>query len=327
MKTWLIIAAAAVQVLVLVYMAGEREWVLRTGTRVYLRTMPIDPQDHFRGDYVRLDYEVSHVPTNRLRGEFGDLKSGARDRQVYASLVEGPGQVARLGVVTDRRPDEGVFIRGRTERYYGGDMLPVRYGIEAFFVQQKQGLVLEAGRQRGEVQVPLEMEVAVGKQGIAVLRGYRWCPLGIGLKLVTTKDRLVRSATVELMNVSSNDLAIVDFPGGRSLALELDHLRNWGEKDWSWVGSKMAAPPLAEAKVVVLKPNARHEIQVNLESPEWFVSQAGGPPKTLAAVGWQAMFRLVYRPPSEEECRRLEHADLIWHGELLSRAFGGGRVD
>jgi uncharacterized membrane-anchored protein len=327
MKKGFIIAAASLQFLVLVYMAGEREWVVRTGHTVFLRTMPIDPQDPFRGDYVRLDYEINHVATNRLQGRLADLKSVERGRRVYASLVEKPGGVAGLEGMSGEVPEKGIFIRGRTERFYDGDTLPVRYGIEAFFVKQTQGQVMENARRRGDVQVPLEMEVAMGGNGMAVLKGYRWCPLGIGLKMENTTNRFVRSITVQLMNVSSNNLAIVDVPGGASLTLEADRFRSWGERDWAWVGRKAPGPVLSDGHVVVLKPNEVHEIRVDLERPEWFVTKRGSEPKSLGGLGWNAMFRLVYRSPSAEECRRLKQGELIWQGELMSRAFGGGRVD
>ncbi len=33
-----------------------KEYTLRTGTEVILKTMPVDPRDLFRGDYVTLNY-------------------------------------------------------------------------------------------------------------------------------------------------------------------------------------------------------------------------------------------------------------------------------
>lgn len=129
------------------------------------------------------------------------------------------------------------------------------------------------------------------------------------------------------MNVSSNDLAIVDMPGGGSLTLEPDRFRNWGEREWSWVGPKEPGVAVSDANVVVLKPNEVHEIRVDLERPEWFVTKPGSEPKSLAGLDWGAMFRLVYRSPSADDCRQLKQGHLIWQGELMSRAFGGGRVD
>ena len=69
MRAKLTIAIAALQLVVLAYMAGEREWVVRTGRTIYLRTAPLDPRDAMRGDYVSLSYDISRVPRDlRLGG-------------------------------------------------------------------------------------------------------------------------------------------------------------------------------------------------------------------------------------------------------------------
>ena len=62
MRKLLIVTAVVAQLLVLGWMAFEREWVVRTGRVVYLRTAPVDPQDPMRGEYVRLNYEIATVP-------------------------------------------------------------------------------------------------------------------------------------------------------------------------------------------------------------------------------------------------------------------------
>src|SRR6185436_16903307 len=82
---------------------------------------------------------------------------------------------------------DGLFIRGRTDRSWDG-RVAVRYGLEAYFRQQGKGQELEQSRQRDGIQVPLEMEVAVGPGGLAVLKGHRWSALGIGLDLETAPD-------------------------------------------------------------------------------------------------------------------------------------------
>ena len=78
MRKKLIIAAATLQVLVLAYMAGEREWVRQTGQNIFLRTAPIDPRDAMRGDYVRLNYAISSVPSSRCVG-FPELTNGTAE--------------------------------------------------------------------------------------------------------------------------------------------------------------------------------------------------------------------------------------------------------
>lgn len=69
MKVKLALLVAGLQVLVLAFMAGQREWIARTGQPVTLRTTPIDPNDPMRGAYVRLEYEISTVPPALCRGE------------------------------------------------------------------------------------------------------------------------------------------------------------------------------------------------------------------------------------------------------------------
>ncbi|MCX6998659.1 MAG: GDYXXLXY domain-containing protein [Kiritimatiellaeota bacterium] len=338
-RGWLIIGMAALQLLVLVYMSGERELILRTGRVVYLRTAPVDPQDPFRGDYVTLDYEISRVPTNLFRDALVASKPDPALRgghRVYAALRP-DGDLASLVSLSDRQPDSGLFIRGRLDpRQRNNYAVGVRYGIEAYFVQQGRGRDLERARVQGAVQLPLEMEVALGRSGTAVLKGHRWSRLGIGLQTETATNRnergqvetRVTAVTVLLQNASLQDLAVVDPPGGVALTLDPD-TRWWTDHPWIWAGAGRAAPQPTDADVHVLKPGETHRIRVDLGDPAWFVVKAGEPPRTLTGIGqWNTRFRLVYRPPAAETCRQLAHAALIWHGFLPSRAFdGGGRVD
>lgn len=332
MRAGLMVLVIALQLLVLGYMAGEREWVLHHGEIIYLRTAPLDPVDPFRGSYVRLDYDIGRVPTNQVRGglSINRAERGVQGKLVYAVLKQADGGVATLDYLSDEHPATGLFLRGRLDRYWSGAVMPVRYGLEAFFAQPDKAKQMETLRRRGEIQVPLEMEVAVSRKGVSVMKGYRWCDLGIGTKLemAAPTNRAIRAATITLINVSSNTLAVVDQRDGRSLSMENDLTRSWGNHEWKWVGLGQMRPAVTDADVVVLKPGESHVMQVDLTKPEWFVVNPGGSPKSISAIQqFGSMFRLIYRSPSPEECRSLKHASLIWHGELPSSAFGGGRVD
>ena len=68
MRRLFIVLCIAAQILVLGVMAGKREFILATGERVFLRTAPIDPRDPFRGDFVRLRYDISTVAPGKIRG-------------------------------------------------------------------------------------------------------------------------------------------------------------------------------------------------------------------------------------------------------------------
>lgn len=331
MRIWILVLAAGLQLAVLGFMAGEREWILRNGQTIFLRTAPMDPQDPFRGNYVRLDYDISRIQTNRMKGGLArELEPRKRGMQVYAVLTNKCGLVYSLDYATDQRPSGRLFLRGRVDQYWGGNSIPVRYGLEAFFMQEDKAKQLEGQRRRGEIQVPLEVEVAVSGKGVSVLKGYRWCDVGIGLNIETVSrtNRQVTAVTVKLMNVSSNSIAVVDLPGGRSFFLVNDEMRSWGDRGWTWVDQGKPRPRVTDSDVVVLKPGDSHSIRVDMTRPEWFVRDVTGFTSSLSSMPWRgSMFRLVYNPPSPSECQNLKYAKLIWQGELPSRAFGGGGVD
>jgi uncharacterized membrane-anchored protein len=338
---WLIIVVV-LQVLTLAYMAGEREWVLRFGQTIHLRTAPLDPQDAMRGDYVRLDYEIAHVPRNLCRGGFAlkkrDDASMRQATRVYASLSPDENGLAQLVTLSDTRPADGLYIRGRLEPFWENEV-NVHYGLEAYFQEQGQAKVIEEARTRAGIQVPLEMAVAVSPAGLAVLKGHRWSNLGIGLDLGTTArpnganrntNRLV-TAKISLLNSGSNDLAIVDRENGRSLALVTDS--RWGENPWHWVNEERIIADTQPPRVIVLKPGEIHCITLDLADAVWFLREKKNEdertePKALADVpqGWPLRFRFEYRPPDRSASRNLPHAPLIWHGRLPTRAFGATGV-
>ena len=348
MRQWIILAAASLQVLVLGFMAGQREAVLHGGQAVKLRSAPIDPRDLFRGDYVRLSYEASNINRSLWRGDLSSRKA-ERGERVYAVLEVGDDGLARVTSVTDERPDEGPFLRGRVG-WHGGTQLSVKYGLEAYFMQQGTALELERNRVRDAdgqvpVQVPLDMDVAVGGSGIAVLRGHQWAPVGLGLRLerqprttgrrrqpwtemTTGRRRQPWTGIVELalLNASEQPLAIVDLPDGGSF--DLLPSERWRDNPCRWIGENKERPSVRDADVRLLAPGERHTLRINLRDEAWFVT---GPedtsPRTLVDRGNRTYwFRLVYRPPSPETIEGLAHAAAIWHGELLSRAFNGRQM-
>ncbi len=340
MKTKLLVGFAALQVVALAYMAAEREWVLRTGRTIYLRTAPIDPRDAMRGDYVRLSYQISRVPRTFWRGRLAAtnemLEPLPRDTKVYAALNINEESMAELVSLSTERPAQGMFVRGRTEQFSRGN-LPVRYGLEAYFTEQGKGLELEQGRNRDGIQVPLEMAVAVGASGLAVLKSHRWCMLGIGLDLETATNtvasgggiprRRAVAARVHLLNAGTNDTAIVDLPGGRSLALVPDS--QWMDNPWRWILEEEMIEAPEAGQIIVLKPGQVHSIRISFDDPRWsVVKEEQGQTKKKMPVkltdldqDWSARFRLEYRPPERALGTNVPNSKLIWHGRLPSRAF------
>ena len=56
--------------------------MLRTGQEIILKTVPVDPRDMFRGDYMTLNYPISQLNIKSLPTEKTDFKVG------YSVFVE-----------------------------------------------------------------------------------------------------------------------------------------------------------------------------------------------------------------------------------------------
>ena len=273
MRPYLMALAVAVQVAVGGSMVWQREAILHTGQRVWLQTMPVDPQDAMRGDYVRLTYDLSSVPHDRCRDGLANLATVERDDVVYAVLTVGDGDKARLDYLTDKRPTSGLYLRGRVEYNYGDAAVNVRYGLEALFVQEGRGIAIENLRSQNGAQVPLEVQVAVGDNGIAVLDGWRSGGLGIGLTLAPGHPGDSPVVTVRLVNCSNAPIAIVDRPDGHSFSLE--PAADWrADRDTRWHLAGQPLPPPTAVDIKLLAPGeaCTHTIDLNLPSPGLYVA-------------------------------------------------------
>ncbi len=337
MRKLLIICAAVLQILVLAFIGGQRERVLRTGRTIYLRTVPVDPRDIFRGDYVRLRYEISSIDKKYFRD---GLAKEANDttllrynegKPVYVVLKVDDSNLASVDYITDKKPCKGeLYIRGRRDFCYDRLYINVLYGIEAYFVEQGQGKQMENLVSRSE-RTSFEMEVALGSTGIAVLKGYRCGSITIKLENIEQKEGMIQSCQLVLTNVSNKPVAIVDLPDYGSLKLDM---WSWtGSKKFRWANENAPVKKVEDKDVHILQPNESYEFNVNFGDSYWSVidTKKGVTPTTINVFyerDWSMpSFGLVYEPPSAEQCKGLKDAALIWHGRLAIGRLGIGTRD
>ena len=356
MRKGAIILAVAFQLAVLGWMAAEREWVVRTGRTVYLRTAPVDPNDPMRGDYVRLDYEIATVPKALCRDGVAQWfdrperidAAQVRDRRIYAEIRLGTEGVAELVSVSDQPPKQQPYLRGRANAIHL-NTLDVRFGVEAFFMQQGKAKEFEDQVRGEKAGVPLNMELKVGRRGLAVLSGYRWEPLGITVQLdrpsptraSTTGDRIarpgLRGLTVELKNHGTTPQAIASGPPEQRFRLIPAATRGISEDQivWRWVGEDSNPATPRNEQIKVLQPGETHRVHIDLTREEWFVrkvrvNEAPGPavPIETLTEDWNASFRIEYVPPDAASGVALPHAELIRQVRLRSRMFNAaGSID
>ena len=124
---------------------AHEEYVATHGREIVLPTLPVDPRDLFRGDYVVLRYEIS-----RHRAPLFRKSNLANGQTVYVSLkLDGPRWT--IDEVALNKPARGLFLQGKIsdvqkEKYqvtYG-----IQYGIESYFVPEGEGKKLEALREK-----------------------------------------------------------------------------------------------------------------------------------------------------------------------------------
>jgi uncharacterized membrane-anchored protein len=336
MRRAVILLVVLLQLLLLGVMAGKREYILHFGNTVYLRTAPVDPRDPFRGDFVRLDYPFNRFEMSRLNGAL-QRNSGGAGRVVYAVLKPGDDDLYQFESLTDKKPLQGTYIKGRVQAWPGGD-LQVCYGIEQYFVQQGQGLEIERRMgNRNDIQVPMEVQVALGWDGTAVLKGFRWSRLGIKTEIIRLNRRdsagqpqpdipLSPKIRITLQNVSDRSLALVDSDNHCGFALES---AGWttGNPFQTRRDAFCEKKPLTADDLIILKPEQTYTAEMDLADPRWHVV-ADGKTVEIGLLEPSARFRLVYRSPSRHAVAEAGMDQGVWVGELPSRAFGVyGTVD
>ena len=137
---------------------------------ITLQTQPVDPRDIFRGDYVILDYEISHLTENTTKRNGSDITTccyyefwDETDKDVYVFLKPAGDVWQAFGIPssydgdnlfsnTDSNISEFIRVKGKLttvdniERIDGEENfreLEITYGIENYFVQVDTGKTIE----------------------------------------------------------------------------------------------------------------------------------------------------------------------------------------
>ncbi len=136
------------------------DYQLKNGEEIELKTVPVDPRDPLRGDYVILRYGISSI----RRGSTDALGCSRPGQPVFVAL-ERAGEEWAAADVACEPPAAGRFLRGRV-RSSAANRLDVAYGIESFFVPEGEGKKYESARNRGR----LWAVASVSPHGVAHLK-------------------------------------------------------------------------------------------------------------------------------------------------------------
>ncbi|MGQ7844779.1 GDYXXLXY domain-containing protein [Granulosicoccus sp. 3-233] len=364
MRSTLIAACIAAQAFVLGYMVYEREAVIAHGTSVSIATAPIDPRDPFRGDFVRLRYGLNSLDHAPVRWTPADTVPRKGDR-IYAVLQARPGGLHDVAYFTNVEPDpaaDNLFLRGRLRTDSPGiglNRVDVGYGIEQLFVEQGHGIEIEQRQGlRGGLQTALHARISVNAYGTAVLTGYDWNALAIGIEIAddfalnrnipadadpatgtgpdnnNNSDSNAASAPLTLTVVNQSDQTVTLNNPGENCGFHLEPMNHVtsGYREPDGVCSGLAAEPLT------LAPGDSLVIPVDLAEPRWQMSLLlNGETVTADVRSFRnngEWFRLVYRSldtsgvQSDSPPGKAMKATDFWQGELVSQAFNAlGQLD
>ena len=150
-----VLLAVLAQLFAVAWLASEREWICRTGQVAYLRTAPIDPRDLFRGDFVRLQFEINSVRPEGIDPAVAAAPERKHHEVMYTRLRAAGERLFELAGTGTTRPTEREFLRGRAEDpwhlgWRGRGNTFVKYGVEQLFVRCAAG----SGRSRRPLRLP-----------------------------------------------------------------------------------------------------------------------------------------------------------------------------
>ena len=137
-----------------------KEHILRTGQEVILKTVPVDPRDLFRGDYVILKYPISTINMKTLPTEKNDFNVGDHIF-VELSIKDDYAEASRINASHKK---DTLAIQG-TVKDIVGNQLYIEYGIESYFVPENKGKEIE--RMVGK---NIDVRAMISKSGKAIIK-------------------------------------------------------------------------------------------------------------------------------------------------------------
>lgn len=138
-----------------------KEFTLRTGKEVLLKTALVDPRDLFRGDYVVLAYDIG---TLNLDNILADRPGFSVKDRIYVSLDTKNEYAIPRKIYSGLPKNEALFIRGVVKNV-NGRILNVEYGIESYFIPEGKGRRIERARGKN-----LGVKASVDKFGNAAIK-------------------------------------------------------------------------------------------------------------------------------------------------------------
>ena len=138
---WILLLWLSVIVLFFAYHA----MLDKSSLEIWVKPLPVDPHDMFRGEYIQLQYDFSLFHKDKLHKN--DLKPEKASTIIYAVLKEEEELYVLDYFTFLRPPSKLVFLKGSFRgRFYEEELYDganIYYNLESWFVPEGQGPILE----------------------------------------------------------------------------------------------------------------------------------------------------------------------------------------
>jgi uncharacterized membrane-anchored protein len=158
-----------VPIFILMGMITQPMMTIVFGETIILKTLPLDPRDRWRGDYVSLKYEIQQIPFIFFDPDIFKIKEPFKDEYtsiripVYVELKKS-NSFYSVKKVTRVKPSSNIYLKGDIyySPYSNNEFIQVRYeDINTFYVEEKTGGELEEKARKGDLLV--SMKISNGK--------------------------------------------------------------------------------------------------------------------------------------------------------------------
>lgn len=132
----LFVLAAIAQLAVPAWMIVGHERVRRDGEVFKFRTAPVDPRDPFRGEYVRLDFEVE-----RGRWLLPPVETGTGKYRHHAFALLGTDSTgfAAITQLVLERPSAGAFVRVEYMSWTNDTLFNISLPFDRYYLEEGDG--------------------------------------------------------------------------------------------------------------------------------------------------------------------------------------------
>jgi uncharacterized membrane-anchored protein len=146
MKKQTFFLIAGLWLVLFLFLIGNYYFTALTGTTIFLKTMPYDPHDFFRGDYIYLNYELANQ----------NLSNYTIGETIYVTISIDENGFAKFESFSKEKPS-GLYIKGKVSSQNHID-----FGIEKYFIEKGSGRKISQ-------QQPFIVEVKVDRFGNSIL--------------------------------------------------------------------------------------------------------------------------------------------------------------